>query len=77
MPEFRGIGVGRALWVDGILPWCKVNGFSHLGAMVLAHNVGSIMFYEKLGFNVVGYHSKIVCWDNEYLDEVEIEQVLE
>jgi ribosomal protein S18 acetylase RimI-like enzyme len=77
MPEFRGMGVGRRLWEDGIIPWCIENGFSHLGAMVMAHNVGSIGFYEKLGFRVVGYHNSIVRWDDEYLDSVEIERILD
>ena len=77
MPEYRGMGVGRALWVKGILPWCQSNEFTHLGAMVMAHNVGSIAFYEKMGFNVVGSHHKVVRWGNEYLDTIEIERLLE
>jgi GNAT superfamily N-acetyltransferase len=77
MPEFRGLGVGRRLWELGILPWCNKMGFTHLGAMVMAHNTGSITFYEKMGFKVVGYHNKVVRWDNIYLDAVEIECILE
>jgi phosphinothricin acetyltransferase len=76
MPNYRGIGVGRALWEEGIFPWCQVNGFSHLGAMVMSHNIGSIRFYEKMGFSIVGRHHKIVYWENEYLDTVEIELLL-
>ena len=73
MPEFRGRGVGRALWEQGVFPWCRRVGLSNLGATVMAHNVGSIAFYEKLGFRVNGYHQKMVKWGEEYLDSVEIE----
>lgn len=76
-PGFRGMGVGRALWEDGVIPWCRANGLTHLGAMVLAHNTGSVAFYEKMGFNVVGEHHKVAKWGDEYLDTVEIERLLE
>ena len=77
MPNYRGMGVGRALWEKGILPWCHFNGFTHLGAMVMSQNVGSIAFYEKMGFKVVGHHHKIVKWEDEFLETVEIERILE
>ena len=73
IPEFRGMGVGRALWDQGVFPWCRKVGLSNLGATVMAHNVGSIAFYEKLGFHVNGYHRRMVKWGDEYLDSVEIE----
>jgi GNAT superfamily N-acetyltransferase len=76
MPKYRGRGVGRALWMDGILPWCRDQGFTHLGALVMAHNRGSIAFYERMGFHVCGYHRKVVDWDGELLDSVEIERLL-
>ena len=76
MPEFRGLGVGRALWVEGVFPWCRLHGFTYLGACVMAHNAGAIGFYEKLGFKVCGYHSRMVDWDGEMLDAVEIELVI-
>ena len=77
MPEHRGMGVGRALWERGILPWCSENGLTRLGAMVMTHNTGSITFYEKIGFKVVGTHRKVVKWKEEYIDTVEIERILE
>ena len=70
MPEHRGKGVGRALWVEGIFPWCRKHGFTHLGASVMAHNTGSIAFYEKLGFQVCGYHRKMVDWNGEKLENI-------
>jgi len=73
---FRGKGVGRALWEKGVVPWCREKGLKHLGALVMAHNVGSIAFYERLGFHVCGYHRKVVDWDGEFLDSVEIEKML-
>lgn len=73
MPEYRGRGVGRDLWEQGVFPWCRQVGLSNLGATVMAHNVGSIAFYEKLGFRVNGYHQRMVKWDAEYIDSVEIE----
>lgn len=76
MPKYRGIGVGRSLWEEGILPWCQVNGFTNLGAMIMSQNIGSIAFYEKMGFSIVGHHNRIVSWGNEYLDTVEIERLL-
>ncbi len=77
MPEYRGMGVGKALWVEGIYPWCREKGFTHLGAMVMAHNTGSIAFYEKLGFHVSGNHRRVIDWDGEKLDAVEIENILD
>jgi GNAT superfamily N-acetyltransferase len=73
MPEYRGKGVGRALWEKGIFPWCREHRFTHLGACVMAHNTGAIAFYEKQGFKICGYHSRMVDWDGEKLDSVEIE----
>lgn len=73
MPEYRGRGIGRALWEQGVFPWCSQVGLSNLGATVMAHNIGSIAFYEKLGFRVNGYHQKMVKWGEDYLDSVEIE----
>ena len=73
MPEMRGMGVGSALWRDGILPFCAEKGFRHVGAFVMAHNKGAIAFYESLGFGVCGYHRRLVDWDGELLDAVEIE----
>ena len=76
VPKFRGRGIGRSLWKDGILPWCMENGLIHLGAMVLAHNTGSVAFYEKMGFKIIGTHQRVVKWGDKYLDTVEIERVL-
>ena len=73
MPDFRGRGIGKALWVEGVFPWCRQVGLSRLGATVMAHNLGSITFYEKLGFHINGYHRKMVRWNEKYLDSVEIE----
>jgi len=76
MPEMRGRGVGSALWREGILPFCVETGFRHVGASVMAHNKGAIAFYESLGFSVCGYHRRLVDWDGELLDAVEIEKWL-
>jgi len=73
MPEFRGRGVGTALWREGVFPFCKEQGFRHVGSFVMAHNKGAISFYESLGFHVCGYHRRLVDWDGELLDSVEIE----
>ena len=77
MPEMRGRGVGSTLWREGILPFCVEAGFRHVGAFVMAHNMGAIAFYESLGFNVCGYHRRLVDWDEELLDAVEIEKWLD
>ena len=77
MPEMRGRGVGSVLWREGILPFCVETGFRHVGAFVMAHNKGAIAFYESLGFNVCGYHRRLVDWDGELLDAVEIEKWLD
>jgi ribosomal protein S18 acetylase RimI-like enzyme len=73
MPEFRGRGVGTALWREGIFPFCQQNGFRHVGAFVMAHNRGAISFYESIGFRVCGYHRRLIDWDSELLDALEIE----
>lgn len=77
MPGMRGKGVGSALWREGILPFCTEAGFRHVGAFVMAHNHGAIAFYESLGFHVCGYHRRLVDWDGELLDAVEIEKWLD
>ena len=77
MPGMRGKGVGSALWREGILPFCTEAGFRHVGASVMAHNQGAIAFYESLGFSVCGYHRRLVDWDGELLDAVEIEKWLD
>ena len=43
----------------------------------MAHNSGAIAFYESLGFSVCGYHRRLVDWDGELLDAVEIEKWLD
>lgn len=77
MPGMRGRGVGSALWRKGILPFCRETGFRHVGAFVMAHNKGAIAFYESLGFSVCGYHRRLVDWDGELMDAVEIEKWLD
>ncbi len=39
----------------------------------MAHNEEAVSFYESLGFRVCGRHSRLVDWDGELLDAVEIE----
>lgn len=56
---YRGMGAGRALWEKGIIPWCREHGLQHLGACVMASNTGAIGFYEKPGFKVCGYHTRM------------------
>jgi len=73
MPERRGRGVGSALWREGVFPFCAEAGFRHFGSIVMSYNKGAIAFYESLGFNVCGFHRRIVDWDGELLDAVEIE----
>ena len=73
MPEFRRRGVATALWREGILPFCHDAGFHHVGHFVMAHNERAIAFYENLGFRICGRHDKLVDWDGELLDAVEME----
>ena len=77
MPEFRRTGVGKTLWQQGILPWCKRVGFHHVGFFVMVHNQDAITFYKALGFQVCGYHHRLVKWGQEYLDAVEMEKQIE
>jgi ribosomal protein S18 acetylase RimI-like enzyme len=39
----------------------------------MAHNEGAIAFYESIGFRVTGSHSRLIDWDGELLDALEIE----
>jgi ribosomal protein S18 acetylase RimI-like enzyme len=77
MPEFRRRGVATALWREGILPFCRDAGFRHVGHFVMAHNERAIAFYENLGFRICGRHEKLVDWDSELLDAVEMEMWLD
>lgn len=73
MPEARGKRVGTALWMEGVIPWCRKVGFKHVGFFVMAHNKGAIAFYESLGLHACGYHRRVVNWDGEFLDAAEME----
>lgn len=77
MPTYRRRGVGRALWQLGIFPWCRKQKFKHLGFFIMALNKQSIAFYESLEFRVCGYHRRLVDWNGEFLDAVEMEMWLE
>jgi len=76
MPGMRGRGVGSALWRAGVLPFCREAGFRHVGTFVMAHNVSAIAFYESLVFSVCDRHRRLIDWDGELLDAVEIEMWL-
>jgi ribosomal protein S18 acetylase RimI-like enzyme len=76
MPGMRGRGIGTALWREGVFPFCEDKEFRHIGSFVMAHNKGAIAFYKSLGFRVCGYHKRLVNWDGELLDAVEIEMWL-
>jgi RimJ/RimL family protein N-acetyltransferase len=76
-PEFWRRGVGSALWKEGVFPFCRKVGFRHVGHFVMAHNERAIAFYENLGFQICGHHRKMVDWDGELLDAVEMEIWLE
>ncbi len=69
----RGRGIGTALWKQGIFHFSNKVGFTHIGAIIMAHNKEAIAFYESLGFRVCGYHRYLVDWSGELLDAVEIE----
>jgi RimJ/RimL family protein N-acetyltransferase len=56
--------------------FCTEKRFRHVGAFVMTHNLGSIAFYKSLGFRVCGYNRRLVEWDGEFLDAVEIEMWL-
>ncbi len=43
----------------------------------MAHNERAIALYESLGFRICGRHDKLVDWDGELLDIVEMEMWLE
>ncbi len=75
--SLRRRGVATALWREGILPFCRDAGFRHVGHFVMAHNERAIAFYENLGFRICGRHDKLVDWDGELLDAVEMEMWLE
>lgn len=77
MPEFRRTGVGRALWQKGVIPWCQNVGFQHVGFFVMAHNKEAITFYEGLGFRICGTHQRLIKWEQEYIDAVEMERWIE
>jgi len=77
MPAFRRRGVGSALWQIGVFPWCRIHGFKHLGFFIVADNRESIAFYESLGFRVCGYHRRVVNWEGDFLDAIEMELWLE
>ncbi|WP_455463885.1 N-acetyltransferase family protein [Candidatus Hodarchaeum mangrovi] len=74
MPSFRRQGIGKSLWRKGIFPWCRKNGFKHLGFFVMANNKTALCFYENLGFHICGYHRKLILSNKSgYSDALEME----
>lgn len=76
-PSFRRSGVGKKLWLEGVLPWSHNVGFRHLGFFVMSHNRNAIAFYESLGFKVIGCHQRLVNWEGQFLDAIEMEMWLD
>jgi len=74
MPDFRQQSVGKSLWKKGIFPWCRKNGFKHLGFFVMENNKVALYFYENLGFHICGYHRKLISSNKSgYIDALEME----
>ena len=76
MPTYRRRGVGTALWQVGVFSWCRKSEFKHLRFFIMVHNTDSIAFYENLGFRACGYHRRLVNWDGQFLDAIEMEMWL-
>jgi GNAT superfamily N-acetyltransferase len=52
-PAHRQQGVGRML-VEAVAGWARLRGARTLRLMVTSKNEGAILFYERLGFAMIG-----------------------
>ena len=72
MLVFGRMSIGGALWREEVLPFCKV-GFRHIRFFVMARNRDAIPIHESLCLRVCGFHRRLVDWDSEFLNAVEME----
>ena len=75
VPDWRGRGVGLALW-EASTAFAREQGFEKILIYVRAGNAGALRFYRKLGFRDIGVARRQVCIDGVYEDEVFLEHML-
>ncbi len=74
-PEWRGRGVGLALW-QASTTFAREHGYEKVLIYVRAGNAAALGFYRKLGFRDIGVARRQVCIDGVYEDEVFMECTL-
>ncbi len=75
--DWRGKGVGTALFRRGI-EWARAVGtIERLQLEVFAHNQMAIHIYEKLGFEIEGRRRKAYKRNGEYIDSLTMALLLD
>lgn len=65
--DFSGNGIGKSLMVQ-LIAYAKSNSVQSLIGVIDADNISSIVFHEKLGFEVVGYLKRVGFKFEKWLD---------
>lgn len=66
VPEFQGLGVGRAI-MEGLLAWTRSargRGITRVDLGVFSINTRAIRLYESLGFQIEGTRRKFVRFED-------------
>ncbi len=68
LEEYRGIGVGTALFKD-LEKWAVAHGIHRLELTAVTQNEAGIALYKKMGFEIEGTKRASLCIGGRYVDE--------
>jgi ribosomal protein S18 acetylase RimI-like enzyme len=75
LPECRGQGIGKRLWVES-LAFARQCGYRKALISVLAHNDQALRFYRSLGFTDIGVAREHVQLNGTFYDEIFLERAI-
>lgn len=75
MPEYRGKGIGKALF-EKTLEFARKQGYEKIVIYVRVSNTGAQTFYSRFGFEPKGVLKKQVKINGTYEDEIFMEMFL-
>lgn len=73
--EFTGQGYGKP-FKSFILDQCRILGYHHVNAKILAKNKASIAYNLKLGYDIVGVQKEIGMIQGEWVDVVIMQYII-
>lgn len=75
VPEVRGRGIGKRLWVES-LAFAREHGYRKVVISVLAHNHQALRYYRSLGFTDIGVARDHVRLNGAFYDEIFLERAI-